>query len=93
MKARTITISRQYGSGGHEVAKKLSEALGLPCYDNEVISLAAKESGAQLWEFQMAKNLRDTNFIYNLSMIAPHSDIRREPYASSLPPQSEARPS
>ena len=72
MKARTITISRQYGSGGHEVAKKLSEALGLPCYDNEVISLAAKESGAQLWEFQMAENLRDTNFIYNLSMIAPH---------------------
>lgn len=91
MKARTITISRQYGSGGHEVAKKLSEALGLPCYDNEVISLAAKESGAQLWEFQMAENLRDTNFIYNLSMIAPHSDIQEEPYSVKLfRAQSEA---
>lgn len=91
MKARTITISRQYGSGGHEVAEKLSEALGLPCYDNEVISLAAKESGAQLWEFQMAENLRDTNFIYNLSMIAPHSDIQEEPYSVKLfRAQSEA---
>lgn len=91
MKARTITISRQYGSGGHEVAEKLSEALGLPCYDNEVISLAAKESGAQLWEFQMADNLRDTNFIYNLSMIAPHSDIQEEPYSVKLfRAQSEA---
>ena len=91
MKARTITISRQYGSGGHEVAKQLSEALGLPCYDNEVISLAAKESGAQLWEFQMAENLRDTNFIYNLSMIAPHSDIQEEPYSVKLfRAQSEA---
>ena len=91
MKARTITSSRQYGSGGHEVAKKLSEALGLPCYDNEVISLAAKESGAQLWEFQMAENLRDTNFIYNLSMIAPHSDIQEEPYSVKLfRAQSEA---
>ena len=91
MKARTITISRQYGSGGHEVDEKLSEALGLPCYDNEVISLAAKESGAQLWEFQMAENLRDTNFIYNLSMIAPHSDIQEEPYSVKLfRAQSEA---
>lgn len=91
MKARTITISRQYGSGGHEVAEKLSEALGLPCYDNEVISLAAKESGAQLWEFQMAENLRNTNFIYNLSMIAPHSDIQEEPYSVKLfRAQSEA---
>ena len=91
MKARTITISRQYGSGGHEVAEKLSEARGLPCYDNEDISLAAKESGAQLWEFQMAEYLRDTNFIYNLSMIAPHSDIQEEPYSVKLfRAQSEA---
>ena len=39
----------------------------------------------------MAENLRDTNFIYNLSMIAPHSDIQEEPYSVKLfRAQSEA---
>ena len=40
-----ITISRQYGSGGRFVAKKLAEKLGIPFYDNEIITMAAKESG------------------------------------------------
>ena len=30
-----ITISRQFGSGGREVGKKLAEALGLTYYDKE----------------------------------------------------------
>ncbi len=40
-----ITISREYGSGGRYVGKLLSEKLGLPFYDKELISLSAKESG------------------------------------------------
>ena len=28
-----ITISREYGSGGGEIGRKLSKALGIPCYD------------------------------------------------------------
>lgn len=30
-----ITIGRQYGSGGKEISKKLSEKLGIPFYDDE----------------------------------------------------------
>lgn len=40
-----ITISRQFGSGGREIGKKLAEALNIPFYDKELIELAAKESG------------------------------------------------
>ena len=40
-----ITIGRQYGSGGRFVAKKLAEKLGIPYYDKELLTLAAKESG------------------------------------------------
>ena len=40
-----ITISRQYGSGGRFIAKKLAEKLGVPYFDNEIITMAAKESG------------------------------------------------
>lgn len=44
-KKTIITISRQFGSGGREVGKKLAEALGIPFYDKELIEMAAKESG------------------------------------------------
>lgn len=46
MKNKTIiTISRQFGSGGREIGKKLAEQLGIPFYDKELIEIAAKESG------------------------------------------------
>ena len=40
-----ITISREFGSGGRELGKRLSDALGIPCYDNEIIAMIAKEHG------------------------------------------------
>ena len=40
-----ITIARQYGSGGHEVGRRLAERLGVRCYDRDLISLAAEKSG------------------------------------------------
>lgn len=40
-----ITINREYASGGRYVAKLLAQALEIPFYDKEIISLTAKESG------------------------------------------------
>lgn len=40
-----VTISRQHGAGGREIGRKLAEKLGVPFYDKELASLAAKESG------------------------------------------------
>ncbi len=40
-----ITIGREYGSGGREIGKRLSELLNIPYYDKEIISVASKESG------------------------------------------------
>ena len=45
MKQRIITISREFGSGGRTIGKKLAEKLGIPCYDNELIQKIAAESG------------------------------------------------
>ena len=44
MKNRVITISREFGSGGRTIGKKVAEALGIPCYDNELIQKIAAES-------------------------------------------------
>lgn len=40
-----ITISREYGSGGRFVGKLVSEKLGIPFFDKEIINLASKKSG------------------------------------------------
>ena len=42
---KVITISRQFGSGGHEIGEKLAARLGIPLYDNQLISMAADELG------------------------------------------------
>ena len=40
-----ITISREFGSGGREIGKKLSDYLGIPFYDKEILEMASKERG------------------------------------------------
>ena len=40
-----ITIGRQFGSGGRYVGRLLAEKLGVPFYDKELLSEAAKNSG------------------------------------------------
>lgn len=42
---RIITISRQFGSGGRELGKRLSERLGWDYYDREIIDRLAEEHG------------------------------------------------
>lgn len=40
-----ICISRSYGSGGRTIGRLLSESMGLPCYDRELIYLASENGG------------------------------------------------
>lgn len=40
-----VTISREFGSGGKEIGKRLSDKLGLAYYDNEIIEQLAKKTG------------------------------------------------
>lgn len=45
MGIRIITISRQFGSGGRELGKRLSDLLGWDYYDREIIQALADEQG------------------------------------------------
>lgn len=42
---KIITISREFGSGGRELGKRLADFLGYDYYDREIISMVAQESG------------------------------------------------
>ena len=45
MSNSVITISRQYGSGGHEIGLKLAQALHVPCHDKDIVENIANEKG------------------------------------------------
>jgi cytidylate kinase len=70
MSKRIITVSRQFGSGGHSIAKAAAERLGIPFYDNELITEVARKSG--LSEEFIRENeeyaSHSNSFLYQLAM-------------------------
>lgn len=51
MRKHVIALGRQFGSGGREIGRKLSESLGFAYYDRELLKLAAEraEVGEELF--------------------------------------------
>ena len=45
---RIITISREFGSGGRELGKRMSDLLGWDYYDREIIARIADEQGLDI---------------------------------------------
>ncbi|WP_295216523.1 cytidylate kinase-like family protein [Ruminococcus sp.] len=62
-----ITISRQHGSGGREIGRKLAEQLGIPFYDNELIEQAAASSSIDKSFFENAETSGTSDLIRHLS--------------------------
>lgn len=64
-----ICISREYGSGGYEVGKRLSEEYNIPLYDKELIEKASKESGIVKDLFEAMDQEKSTkSFLYSVVM-------------------------
>lgn len=66
MKNRVITISREFGSGGRTIGKRVAEELKIPCYDNELLMEIAKESGFQENYVQEAGEYASGGFLSNV---------------------------
>ncbi|MCR5768431.1 MAG: cytidylate kinase-like family protein [Lachnospiraceae bacterium] len=64
---RIVTISRQYGSGGREIGRKLAEVWGIPFYDNELITRAAKDSGFAETAFETAESRANNSLLYSIA--------------------------
>ncbi len=41
---KIITISREFGSGGRELGKRIADELGIPCYDHQIIDMVAEKT-------------------------------------------------
>lgn len=73
-----ITIGRQLGSGGRQIGNILSEKLGIPCYDKELLTIASQESGVGKEFFEQADekstfNLMSGLFGFRAGYIGPNT--------------------
>lgn len=75
-----ITIGREFGSGGREIGEKLADFYQIKCYDKELLSETAKESGL-CQEIIQTHDERPTNsFLYSLVMDTYSLGYMTNPY-------------
>ena len=68
MKNTIITISRQYGSAGRAIGHQVAEKLGLECYDSQIITKIAEESGFDAdYVRQNSETTAETGFFASLT--------------------------
>lgn len=63
-----ITLGRQHGSNGHDIAKALAQELGYKCYDKELIDHTADTSGFS----REILNSFDEKKVSNYVVATPH---------------------
>lgn len=70
---KIVTISREYGSGGHTIAKLVSEKLNVPFYDSEIIDMAAKDSGLSPDFIKKNEQNISSSWLYSLLLGASYA--------------------
>ena len=73
MSKRIITISREFGAGGHTLGKKVAEALGIPFYDQEIIDRAVADTGFSPEFVKEAGEYASTTHSFLFNLILSHS--------------------
>ena len=78
-----ITISREYGAGGHSIGKSVAKELGIEFFDRDIIRAAVKESGLDTLEVEQAEEEITRTGIF-LRMIAPTSYLDQQSYIRTI---------
>ncbi len=68
MSNRVITIARQYGASGRFTGEVLSELLGIPCYERELITLSAEKSGMKEDVVKSYDEKAQSSLLYTLAV-------------------------
>lgn len=62
-----ITISREFGSGGRTIGRKVAETLGIPFYDRELIEMSAEQGGFAADFVQNTEQKVKSKFFHSLA--------------------------
>ena len=74
-----ITIARSFGSGGKEIASLLSEKLGIPWYERQILTMASQASGIDESEFvEVDERLHGSYLIKSLTKLPTANVLRPE---------------
>lgn len=84
MPYRILTLERQYASGGRAVGKAVADALGVPCYNREILEYAAERSGQTPEHLERLEETANTGLISSLQ--AAYARLSRGERAA-LPPE------
>ena len=66
MQIEYVTIEREYGSGGTEIAARLADKCGIACYGAEIMEIAAKELHVSASEAQQYEEKISNSFLYSV---------------------------
>ncbi|MDD3142069.1 MAG: cytidylate kinase-like family protein [Lachnospiraceae bacterium] len=75
-----ITISREFGSGGREIGKKLAEQLGVECYDSRLIQMASEFGKVDLERISYLEEQKANPLLYTV-----HNELQNEKTGYGIP--------
>ena len=81
-KYNILTIERQYASGGSQIARELSDRLGIKCYGQELLELAADRIGMNKNYLRQIEESATSSMLYSFLM-NPEASLRS---ADLIPP-------
>ncbi len=68
MSRKVISISREYATGGHTIAEKLSQKLNIPFYDTQLVDEVVRRTGLTKEVVEHAEQQVTSSFLFNLVM-------------------------
>lgn len=69
MDCKYITIEREYGSGGTQIARLSAGRLGIPCYGQEILEEVSREKNIPVERIQHYEESVTNSFLYSLYMM------------------------
>lgn len=70
MNHKYITIEREYGSGGTQIARCLAEACKIPCYGEEILEAVSKKFDVPIDQIQKYEESVSNSFLYTVLMMS-----------------------
>lgn len=83
MTHRIIALGRQFGSGGREIGLMCARRLGIPCYDRELITLAARRGDLEHEKLAPFDERKENPWLYEAVYRGNHH-VRRGQSASAV---------
>ena len=66
MKHRYLTIEREYGAGGTEIARLISKKTGVSCYGREILELVSKKHGISIEDIERYEESAKSSLFYSI---------------------------